>query len=319
MKKYLTFINEIGHYPTPIQQIYNIIEEFCFDQLERYINSKGKFYNHNITEKFDWYDIKDKLIDLESFKKFPVEEINIKFSINVRKDTDKQGYSSAYQPLNKYDKDVISSRLKPSQSKLVKKAISLVVEIGLEIQKDVESIEIETFENFIESNLTHELTHAYQDYQEKIKNIRFTNVWDTMGQLANERWYSVIDSYSIKEFIWLIYKTSYPELNADIAAGIKKFSNVNAEIIEKIENFNPEISYEKAISELKEENYDIKDVEKNFGKNFIDIYLHACKLEKVEPDPKVLKLKDKDMKYIFQYWDKIFKRRLQYIKKKLKK
>ena len=50
MKRYTTFINEIGHYPTPIKQIYDIIEEFCFDELNKYLKSKGKFYNHNITK-----------------------------------------------------------------------------------------------------------------------------------------------------------------------------------------------------------------------------------------------------------------------------
>lgn len=48
------------------------------------------------------------------------------------------------------------------------------------------------------------------------------------------------------------------------------------------------------------------------------MYLIACKQEKVEPDPKVLKLKDKNMKYVLNYLNKIFKKRIEYIKNKLK-
>lgn len=140
MKKFLTFINEVGHYPTPIKQIYDIIETFCINELTKYINKKGKFYNYNIKEK--------------------------------------QSYLSSYQPItNKYNyKDEISSQLKTSFSKLVKKAISLHIKIGLKIQKDIKSIDPELFRDYIKFNLTHELTHAYQDYQQKIKNIKFSNV-----------------------------------------------------------------------------------------------------------------------------------------------
>lgn len=318
MKRYTTFINEIGHYPTPIKQIYDIIEEFCFDELNKYLKSKGKFYNHNITKNFDWYDIKDKLVDMEQFKKFPVEEIIIKFSINVKKDSPKQSYSSGYQPLYKYNKDVVTSRLKPAQSKLVKKAIVLVIEIGLQINKYAKSIEPELFSTYIKANLTHELTHAYQDYQQNIKKVKFTNAWDTMYQLSNTNWISVAETVKLNNFIWLIYKTSLPELNADIAAGINQWNKDIEELISIINDYDPEEYYNQIITELEEEKFDIEDVEKNFGINFTNMYLTACKQEKIEPDPKVLKLKDKDMKYILNYWNKIFKKRLEYIKNKLK-
>ncbi|NPV12889.1 MAG: hypothetical protein HPY57_14050 [Ignavibacteria bacterium] len=64
--------------------------------------------------------------------------------------------------------------------------------------------------------------------------------------------------------------------------------------------------------------YDVEAVNKNFGKNFIKVYKIACKREKIKPDPKVLKLEDKDMYYIINYWSKIFKKRFEYLKKKLK-
>lgn len=77
-------------------------------------------------------------------------------------------------------------------------------------------------------------------------------------------------------------------------------------------------SYKNIMFELENNNYDIDLVNKNFGKNFIKVYKNACKLEKVKPNPKILNLENKDMQYILNYWSKIFEKRFEYLKKKLK-
>lgn len=41
-----------------------------------------------------------------------------------------------------------------------------------------------------------------------------------MYQLSSKNWMSVAETVKLNDFIWLIYRTSLPELNASIATGI---------------------------------------------------------------------------------------------------
>jgi len=312
---YKKFIVESGHYPTPIKQIYYIIEQYCYEKLEAYLDRKGKFANYSDIEHFTWKEIEERIIDDEMFKKFPVEEMYIKFSIVLDKySITKQSYTSSYYT---YKTDMVKSKLIQSKSKLVKKAINLVIDIGLIINPNAKSIKPEIFEDYISSNLHHELTHAYQEYQQKQNKVNFTNVWDTMNQMAPVMWETIRLSQPLIDLFWLIYKTSYPELNADIATATQKWDNIMDDILDTLQLFDPEEYYKMVQRDLIDAEYDVDEITKNFGKNFIKLYRAACKEERVKPNPKVLKLENKDMKYVFEYWNKIFQKRFEYIKKKL--
>ena len=64
---------------------------------------------------------------------------------------------------------------------------------------------------------------------------------------------------------------------------------------------------------------DDNEMDKGFGEVFVNFYMEACRNLKTKPLPKMLELKDKNALYVFKYWDKIFKRTAEYLKRKIYK
>jgi hypothetical protein len=299
----------------PIKQIFDIILDFCQQQYDIYINRRGRFHNFNTVENITWCKIKPKIRNWDYFRQFPVENIRIKFGINLIKNlTRRQGYSSVYYDLN-IDHEFGSKIINDPQSKLVDKSISLSIDIGLQIERDADYIDVNLFREYIKSNLHHEITHAYQDYNQNIKGIRLINTWNHIFNSIDDLPIAK-KSHSFCNFLWIIYKISYPEMNADIAAYIATGDSDIHETINELRKFNPEKTSNEMLKDLNDPSF--INIEKEFGLFFTNLYKEACQSYGIKTNKKIMRLRSHDLLYVLKFWDKIFKKRLDYIQRKIR-
>jgi len=317
--KHLLEFDKFRFFPQPVEQIHDIIETLCLKHYESYNNRKGKFANYNTTEHLKYEDIKDYITDDELFEEFPVEEIILNFGVNKLKGEGRQGYASAYYPFD-MEEDFKSETIDSNSGLDLNQAIKIVLDIKMTMDFEAQSYDVEKFKEYIKFNIAHELTHAYQDYQQYIlKDKENANIYNVMFNVF--RTYDIKELTHVNAFYWLLYKLSGQELNADISAFSKTMlPDTIDEICTEAKNFNPTIVYKNIMWECKE--FGIKNLDEEFGNKFVAIYRISCIEINKDPKellPKVLTLAGKGLLDVLKFWYPYIKKQTEKLERKIKK
>jgi len=302
-------LNEASGFPNPAKVYSDIIFNECEKRLDYYINTKGKFYNYSDNFEIEYNDYKDIISD-DNFRKFPVEFLDIKFSIILSNEYDKFSYSAKSYYLNKRKTKGSSYWLK-SKTKLVEKSVKFKFDFILILPSDAKSFPIEYSKNILRKIINHELIHAYQ----------FVYNTDMSNQNA---WYQTIiilqdttNNNELFELFELLYLSTPEEINAK--SGETKYKILNEYIhkiskyaINKLSNFNADEYYNKIINSNDDSLYYMG------GLQISQEYLKQCKIYHVEnPTKWIVNLKNLTFKELLKYFEPYFHAAAKRIKNRI--
>lgn len=301
-KKFEQFLNEAHGYSNSVKEYAIVCKEVINHHFKRYLDfnfKKGVLTNFSVPIVID--DAYSEVSQAVS-RDFPIDRIMIDFKIVVSKEYESMNYSGHYR--RQYDK------VKLTKGKDEKVNIEIMCTVIIS-RKEMQ-ISVETANEYIDDILSHELTHAYNDY----KNPK--GIVATFPYLMNklEDYDFSKNSEHLKKFIFLIYALSDDEINAmtgereTFKSKMRLNSFSGARIARDGIRFDPKRYYLKITDDLQRNNYPAIDyVIDNFGEVFVKEYKEVAKDLKIKPDPKILKLKKTaTLDEVLEYFGKIFNR-----------
>jgi hypothetical protein len=319
--KFNEFLNERMGFPIVLESYYKVVHKKINKLIETYFNRKGKLANDEIKE----------FVSDEDFKKLPIEKIRLDFYIKLLKDIDKIEYDALYygqsfrRIIDNQETLVINS-----ESGLIDKALDVRMSFTIKIPRHIDIIKTTVIDKIMVDNITHELYHAYDEYNKKQNKIYWCGIWADVQDMfeRDENLKNMMKSKSIYNFLWWLYITEDIEVRANIASlGLMKFDTLNDLKKTTVWNdyvkleFDAEIEAEKSVREMKkncseEESEYFYD---NFGKILIQKYKSFTHSTKIAREKEILQLEDKNLLEVYQYFETYIHSVCEYVKRKISK
>lgn len=313
IKKFNDFIVEKMGYPDAIRPIANLIKKECRKRLDKWLSSKGEFEDYQELIEIP-YEVIEKNVNVLSpeFKDYPVEFITIDFSINNIEMRDKKTKYTGFS--YHITKDSATSTWIYSETPNISKAYKIHIEIFYDIPKGSKSVEIEIMKDRIDSIIDHEVLHTYED----IHNKKFKK--NLQAYSLGYEYAGIFPTTEIKHLFWLIYATSDIELRARVAEFNPKIpmDKMSHDILYYLEK----LDVDRIIKNTKDElsgNISEEEFTKyynDFGNKVYRLYKTVATANNMKLPPYMLKFKNKDMKYVVEYFVKDIKKRGEYLKRK---
>lgn len=332
------YIKESMGFPDPIKPYSDLIYDKCIEYYQDWLdvqNWSNSVYPFEIN-----YEDHDDFIESKDFKKFPAEIINVTFRVLVLKNIEELGFGAKVYRYAKR-KDPTQSYWMKSKSGVVEKSINLKMSIELYIPMK-KSLDVEKPKSIIRSSINHELIHAYQFIHNT--DVSAQNAWyDTINIVQKKCVKLLNDSVAFDDFFFCLYASTPMEINAWSGENLYKTPYYTdtydfARNLSYLEYFDAERSYKQF---LKDKDFVENDAKltantKKYGKwsrnqkrwlkeglpdkvgTFLsETYIKGCKYYDVQkPANWILKLKDKSVLELFQYFEPCFHKAAEKIKEK---
>jgi hypothetical protein len=300
-RKFNKFVNEAYGYSNSVKAYSEVCKGVINHYFNRYLNfnfKKGTFTNFSVPIVID--DAYAEVSQAVS-RDFPIDEIKIDFKIVVGNSWDSMNHTGHYR--RQYDK------VKLTKGKNEK--VNIEIMCSLLIARNQMEISVEKANEYISDILSHELTHAYNDYKDP------KGIFATFPYLTSklEKYDFAEHSPHLKYFIYLIYALSKDEVAAvagerDHFKDIDEFNNFpGTEIARAGMNFDADTYTRRITNELIE--YPAIDyILGNFGELFVKLYKDVAKELKIKPNLNLLKLKKSaSLGEVLQHFEVDFKRK----------
>jgi hypothetical protein len=315
IKKFNDFIVEKMGYPDAIRPITDLIKKECQKRLDKWLSSKGEFEDYQELIEIPYEVIRKNVNVLSTeFKDYPVEFITIDFSINNIEMYDKKTRYSGFS--RHITKNSTTSTWIYSETPNISKAYKIHIEIMYDISKDSKSVEIEIMKNQVDSIIDHEVLHTYEDIHNKKfkKNLQaYSTAYELVG---------IHPTTEIEDLFWLIYSTSDIELRARVAEFNPKIpmSKMSHDILYYLEKLDVDRIIGNTKNELIDNNNftqkEFNEYYNDFGNKVYKLYKTVSREINMKLPSYMVKFKNKDMKYVVEYFVKDIKKRGEYLKRK---
>lgn len=335
------YIKESMGFPYPIKPYSDLIYDKCLEYYQDWVDVQN-WSNSTYPFQINYLD-HDDFIEVEDFKKFPIEVVNVIFRVKVLKYIDELGFSAAVWNYAKRKHPITSYWMK-SKSGLVEKSVNLKMIVELYIPKH-KSLEVEKPKSIIRASINHELIHAYQFVHNT--DIHTQNAWyDTINIVGTKCKKLLNNSQSFDDFFFCLYASTPMEINAWSGENLYKtpyYTDTHDFMynIEALSEFNAKEAYEQFLKDKDINRADATDLahSKKYGKwsrnqkrwlreglpdkvgTFLaEEYKRQCRLYEVKkPANWILKLEGKDVLELFQYFEPFFHKAAAKIKEKSEK
>ena len=322
------FLYERMGFPDVIEPYYEVIYDKIKKLLEGYYNRKGKLANYKTSEEITYDEIR-QFVDDETFRKFPIEKIRLDFYIKIVKDVEKISYDATYFGQSYRRNPEGETFYIDSDSGLVEKALDIKMEFAIKIPRNIEIIKSTDIDKIMLDNITHELFHAYDEFNKKKKKLSWGGTWGDIREtiLKDVKLKKMMKSDTIYNFLWWLYTIEDEEVRANIASlGLMKFDtllDLKKSTVWKDyagTEFDAESEAEDAKKELKKECGDEAEYYyDNFGKILIQKYKEFTRNSRIERDNKILSLEDKNLLEVFKFFEAKIHEVCDMVKRKISK
>ena len=301
--------NESLGFSNSVKWISDILFDKCIEILTS-LNTKDEFKKSIVLK----YEDLIYYIPTTDFDKFPVEEISLEFSVSYN-DDDMYDPSGGYKFLSSTGKG--SYYIESKQG--LDRALHIEFYLNLNIPTDPD---ISKCIPIVKEAITHELTHAYEDYQRHLnKGKDKTTDKDqslaiSLASVLNEI-QETASSYYLNRLFYCIYTITGIESRAIVGqlepnTNLKDFEkSFTSDRLKMLEDFEEEEYYDGIIEDVGlERANEIVDI-------FISLYVKKSGAFGTGIDKKIINLNGKGMENFIQYWSHEIYYQLDKIKRRL--